>query len=101
LNKWTKLLRTGVVDKKTIDSLCSILHSEYIVFPRLKAEKMAVGFVGKGFGASLEVMIVGNAKKEVVWGSSSEFKRGGMLGFGKTENKAAAEELVKLAFEKF
>ena len=92
---------TGVVDKKTIDTLCSILHSEYIVFSRLKAEKMAVGFVGKGFGASLEVMIVGNANKDVVWGSSSEFKRGGMLGFGKTENKAAAEELVKLAFEKF
>ncbi|WP_420265538.1 hypothetical protein [Candidatus Magnetominusculus dajiuhuensis] len=92
---------TGVVDKKTIDSLCSLLHSEYIVFSRLKAEKMAVAIVGKGFGASLEVVIVGNANREVVWGSSSEFKRGGVLGAGTTQNKAAAEELVRLAFLKF
>ena len=32
---------------------------------------------------------------------SGEFKRGGVFGFGSTENKQAAEELVNLAFEKF
>lgn len=53
---------------------------------------MAVGFVGKGFGASLEVVIIDKAKKEIVWGGSGEFKRGGVFGFGSTENNQAAEE---------
>ena len=92
---------TGIFDKGLVDSLGSTLKSDYIVFSRLKAEKMAVGIVGKGFGASLEVIIVENAKNEIAWAGSGEFKRGGMLGFGSTENKQAAEELVNLAFEKF
>lgn len=92
---------TGVFDKKTIDALCGILKSDYIVFSRLKAEKMSVSILGKGFGASLEVMIVGRAQKKVVWGGSGEFKRGGILGAGTTQNKQAAEELVNLAFHKF
>ncbi len=92
---------TGVFDKRLVESLGSTLKSDYTVFSRLKAEKMAVGFVGKGFGASLEVVIVENAKNEIVWAGSGEFKRGGVFGFGTTENKQAADELVRLAFEKF
>lgn len=92
---------TGVFDKRLVDSLGSSLKSDYIVFSRMKAEKMAVAIVGKGFGASLEVLIVENAKNEITWAGSGEFKRGGMLGFGTTENKQAAEELVNLAFAKF
>ena len=61
---------------------------------------MSVGFIGKGFGASLEVMIVSRASSSVIWGGSGEFKRGGMLGFGSTDNKAAADQLVALTFSK-
>ena len=66
-----------------VSALCSCLGADYIVFSRLKAEKMAVGFIGKGFGASLEVMLVSRGNSEVVWGGSGEFKRGGMLGLAR------------------
>ncbi len=92
---------TGVFDKKTLDSLFSLLKSDYIVFSRLKAEKMAIAIVGKGFGASLDVIIIDKNQKDIVWGGTGEFKRGGMLGFGTTQNKEAAEELIRLAFAKF
>jgi len=92
---------TGVFDKRLIESLGHMFNSHYIVFSRLKAEKMAISFLGKGFGASLEVVIIDNAKNEIVWAGSGEFKRGGMFGFGTTENKQAAEELIRLAFAKF
>ena len=91
---------TGVFDHRMVSALCSCLGADYIVFSRLKAEKMAVGFIGKGFGASLEVMLVSRGNSEVVWGGSGEFKRGGMLGFGSTDNKAAADQLVNLSFSK-
>jgi hypothetical protein len=92
---------TGVFDKKIVDSLMSAFGSDYIIFSRLKAEKMAVGIIGKGFGASLEVVIIDKGKKEIVWGGSGEFKRGGVFGFGSTENNKAADELIRLAFENF
>lgn len=92
---------TGVFDKKTLESLFSLLKSDYIVFSRLKAEKMAVAIIGKGFGASLDVIIIDKKQKDVVWGGTGEFKRGGMLGFGTTQNKEAADELIQLAFQKF
>ncbi|MFZ3137874.1 MAG: DUF4136 domain-containing protein [Thermodesulfovibrionales bacterium] len=92
---------TGVFDKRLIETLGHMFNSHYIVFSRLKAEKMAVSIIGKGFGASLEVAIIDNVKNEIVWAGSGEFKRGGIFGFGTTENKQAAEELVRLAFAKF
>lgn len=92
---------TGIFDKKLTSSLFNIVKSDYIVFSRLKAEKMAVAFVGKGFGASLEVVIIGKSQNDVIWGGSGEYKRGGVFGFGTTENKAAAEELIRLAFQNF
>lgn len=92
---------TGVFDRRMIDSMCSVLKTDYIVFSRLKAEKMSVGIVGKGFGASLEVAIISKAGHDVVWGGAGEFKRGGIFGAGGTDNKKAAEELIRLAFAKF
>lgn len=92
---------TGVFDKRMVDSLCSVLHSDYIVFSRLKAEKMAVAILGKGFGASLEVLIISKSQNQIVWGGSGEFKRGGIFGMGTTQNKSAADELIRLAFLKF
>ena len=102
LDDFTKIYdSTGVFDKRMIASMCSVLKTDYIVFSRLKAEKMSVGFVGKGFGASLEVAIVSQATHDIVWAGSGEFKRGGIWGAGGTQNKKAAEELVKLVFQKF
>jgi hypothetical protein len=92
---------TGIFDKRAVDSLCATLNSDYVVFSRLKAEKMAVAIMGKGFGASLEVDIIGRDGKDIVWAGAGEFKRGGILGFGTTDNKKAAEELVDLAFQNF
>jgi hypothetical protein len=92
---------TGVFDKRLIETLGHLFKSQYIVFSRLKAEKMAAGFIGKGFAASLEVAIIDCGKNEIVWAGTGEFKRGGMFGFGTTENKKAAEDLIQLAFEKF
>jgi hypothetical protein len=92
---------TGVFDKKLTSSLFNIVKSDYIVFSRLKAEKMSIAFMGKGFGASLEVVIIGKSQNDVIWGGSGEYKRGGVLGFGTTENKTAAEELIRLAFQNF
>ena len=91
---------TGVFDHRMVSSLCSSIGADYLVFSRLKAEKMSVGLIGKGFSASLEVMIVSKHNNDVVWGGSGEFKRGGMLGFGSTDNKVAAEQLVNLTFSK-
>ena len=92
---------TGVFDKRMIESLCDVLKSDYVVFSRLKAEKMAVGFISKGFGASIEVAILRRSQQDIVWGGAGEYKRGGIFGLGTTENKEAAKELIQLAFEKF
>ena len=92
---------TGIFDKKLTSHLFNIVKSDYIVFSRLKAEKMSIAFMGKGFGASLEVVIIGKSQNDVIWGGSGEYKRGGVLGFGTTENKTAAEELIRLAFQNF
>ena len=92
---------TGVFDKRLVESLGNILKSDYTVFSRLKAEKTDAGILGKGFASSLQIIILENAKNEMVWAGSGEFQRGGVFGFGSTENKQAAEELVNLAFEKF
>lgn len=92
---------TGVFDNKMLDSLFSVLKSDYIIFSRLKAEKMAVAIVGKGFGASLDVLIINRKQKDITWGGTGEFKRGGVFGMGTTQNKEAAEELIQLAFQKF
>jgi hypothetical protein len=91
---------TGFFDKRVVASLCSMFKSDYIIFPWLRAQKMSVGFLGKGFGASLEVMII-DKNGETVWGGVGEYKRGGIYGFGSTDNKAAAEELIGLALAKF
>lgn len=90
---------TGFFDKKLLESLFHIFKSDFLVISRLKAEKMNI-VIAKGFGASLEVIIIDKIKKEVVWGGSGEFKRGGIYGFGTTQNQAAAEELLRLVFLK-
>lgn len=45
--------------------------------------------------------IISKTRHDVAWGGAGEFKRGGIFGAGGTDNKKAAEELIRLAFAKF
>lgn len=88
---------TGIFNKRITEDLGKYLKSDYIVFSRLKAEKMAVAIIGKGFGASLELMIINTRTNKIVAGGVGEFKRGGVFGMGGTDNDKAAAELIRLA----
>lgn len=88
---------TGIVDKRLSNSLRSALGSEYLVFSRLKAEKMDVAFVGKSMGTSLEVMIISGNTGSIAWSGSSEWKRGGVFGFGGAPPEEVANQLITLA----
>lgn len=104
LDSFDEIIRTyentGVFDRRQINTMGSLLKADYVVFSRLKAEKMAVAVLGKGFGSSLEVMIIDKRSGEVAWGGTSEYKRGGILGAGGTDNDAAAQQLVDLILAK-
>jgi len=48
---------------------------------------------------SLELMLVNAETGEIAWGGTSEWKRGGIFGAGKTPPDEAAKNLVDLACE--
>ena len=73
---------TGTYDKKTIDSLCDILNAEYIVVSKTVVGKMDTSIVMKAVQATLDTAIVSKQTKDVVWGGSGSYKKGGTLGFG-------------------
>jgi hypothetical protein len=50
---------------------------------------------------TLEVSIVSKQTKEVVWGGSGSYRKGGVMGFGGVDDKYVAEELVKLVFSNY
>jgi hypothetical protein len=89
---------TGVVDKRQSVALGRVLGSDYLLLARLKAEKMDIGFLSKGIGGSLELMLVNAVTGEVAWSGNGEWKRGGMLGTGGAPPGEVAENLIKLAF---
>lgn len=91
---------TGVFNKKITRALGKYLKSNYIVFSRLKAEKMALAILGKGFAASLELMIINTSTNKIVAGGVGEFKRLGIFGMGGTNNNKAAAELIRLAMRR-
>ena len=57
---------TGVVDRKQIQILARGLRADYLLFTRLKAEKMDL-IITKGFGASIDAMLVDANSGEVTW----------------------------------
>ena len=90
---------TGVMDNRHLVTLGNSLSCNYILLSRLKAEKMDIAILGKGMGASLEVMLINASNGEIDWAGSGEWKRGGILGTGGTTPEEMAENLITLAFE--
>ncbi len=88
---------TGVIDKQKTTALGSLLGSKYLLLSRLKVEKLDIVLL-RNTGASLELMIVDAGTGQMVWGGSSEWKRGGIFGAGKAPAAEVAENLVNLAF---
>ena len=91
---------TGDIDDKEIVALSNILKCDYLVFSRIKMVK-GDAILAKVTGITLEVFMIGKNEKEVVWGGTGTYKKGGILGFGGTESGAVAEELVNLTFNSF
>jgi hypothetical protein len=91
---------TGTYDIKTVNSLCDTLHADYLVVSKLTAGKMDA-ILTKAATITLEVSIVSKQTKEVVWGGSGSYRKGGVMGFGGVDDKYVAEELVKLVFSNY
>jgi PBP1b-binding outer membrane lipoprotein LpoB len=89
---------TGVIDKRKTAALGQSLGSNFLLLSRLKAEKMDI-IISRAMGASLELMLVNAETGEIAWGGTSEWKRGGIFGAGKTPPDEAAKNLVDLACE--
>ncbi len=88
---------TGVLDRKQIQAMAKGLGSDYLLFTRMKAEKMDI-IISRGFGASVDTMLVDARTGEVTWSGTGEWKRGGIYGFGETKLDEAAGKLLDLAF---
>ena len=88
---------TGVTDRKQIETLARGLGCDYLLFTRLKAEKMDI-IISRGFGASIDAMLVDAHSGEVTWSGTGEWKRGGIYGFGETKLDEAARKLLELTF---
>jgi hypothetical protein len=88
---------TGIIDKRQTKALGAALGSRYLMFTRLKAEKLDMAFLVKGMAASLEIMILDANTGGIAWSGSSEWKRGGIFGFGGSTAEDAASHLVTLS----
>lgn len=91
---------TGTYDDNTVDALCDALNADYLVVSKLTAGKTDA-ILAKAATVTLEVSIVSKQKKEIVWGGSGVYRKGGVMGFGGVDDKYVAEELVSLVFSKF
>lgn len=87
---------TGIIDRRQTNLLGQSLGTDYLVFSRLKAEKLDI-FLSKGMGASLEIMIIDTRTGDIAWGGSGEWKRGGIFGLGGATAEEAADHLVNLS----
>lgn len=92
---------TGILDKRIVGDFSRLFGSDYLVVSRLKVESMDVGFLTKGTAGSLDVLLVDARTAKIAWGGIGQYKKGGIFGKGGSSPENVAEELVKLAFEKF
>lgn len=88
---------TGVVDRKQVQTLAHGLRADYLLFSRLKAEKLDI-VITRGFGASIDAMLVDGNSGQITWSGTGEWKRGGIYGFGETKLDEAANQLLELTF---
>lgn len=89
---------TGVVDARLASEIGRALTSDFLVFSRLKAEKLDV-LLSQGLGTSLEVTIIKASNGEIVWSGSGEWKKGGMFGLGRAAPDVVATNLIHLTLE--
>lgn len=54
--------------------------------------------ISRGFGASIDAMLIDANSGEVTWSGTGEWKRGGIYGFGETKMDEAAMKLLELTF---
>ncbi len=90
---------TGVMDKRHVMTLGRILSCDFLLVSRLKSEKLDVGFISKGAGASLDVMLIDTGTSEISWAGSGEWKKGGVFGQGGATFSEFAENIITPAFE--
>lgn len=90
---------TGVMDKRQVTTLGQKLGCDYLLMARLKSEKLDVGFISKGAGASLDVMLINTSTSEIAWAGSGEWKKGGIFGQGGAAFNEFAENIITPAFE--
>lgn len=88
---------TGVMDRRQTEALGRGLGCDFLLFTRLKAEKMDI-VISRGFGANVDATLVDVRTGEVTWSGTGEWKRGGVYGFGETKLDEAARRLLDLAF---
>jgi|GEM_PF-4374060 len=87
---------TGVLDRQKIGTLGRALSSDFLLLPRLKAEKLDI-LIQQGIGASLELQLVNAATGEIAWAGSGEWKRGGLFGLGRATSEEVVSNLISLA----
>jgi hypothetical protein len=90
---------TGVMDKRHVMTLGRILNCDFLLVSRLKSEKLDIGFISKGAGASLDVMLINTGTSEISWAGSGEWKKGGVFGQGGAAFSEFAENIITPAFE--
>jgi len=88
---------TGVMDQRMLKTLAQGLGCDFLLFTRLKAEKMDI-VISRGFGASIDALLLNSNTGEVTWSGTGEWKRGGVYGFGETKLDDAAAKLLELTF---
>lgn len=88
---------TGVIDKQKISTLGRAFGADYLLLSRLKAERLDI-VISRATGTSLETSLINANSGEVEWGGASEWKRGGIFGFGEAKPAEIAAELVTGAF---
>jgi hypothetical protein len=89
---------TGVMDKRQVTTLGRILDCDFLLVSRLKSEKIDVGFISKGAGASLDVMLVDTSTSEISWAGNGEWKKGGIFGQGGAAFSEFAKHITTAAF---
>jgi PBP1b-binding outer membrane lipoprotein LpoB len=90
---------TGVMDKRQVSALGQALSCDFLLLSRLKSEKMDIGFISQGAGASLDVLLIDIQTGEISWAGSGEWKKGGIFGQGGASFSEFADNIVTPAFE--
>lgn len=90
---------TGVMDKRHVAALGTTLGCDFLLVTYLKSEKLDVGFISKGAGASLDAMLIDIRTSEISWAGSGEWKKGGIFGKGGAPFSVIANNIVDSAFK--